>query len=345
MARRFAFNPVVAPTTPAAGGNVVTKTYIEATYAPLASPALSGIPTAPTPAQGDNDTSIATTAFVKTAVDAAVAGIDWHEKARLATAAALPACTYNNGAGTLTADANGALTVDGVAVAADDRILVKDQASGLQNGIYIVSQTGGAGAPFILARATDMDVAAEFEKMAFVPIRLGTANAGQIWYISATGADPVVVGTSTITFSQWSAGTAYTASLGVTLSGSDFRADLDASGGLELNGNSQRVKLDGTSLTRGANGVKVSDDGVLPAMVKGAYQTAAHGAASGGANTISINHATGYKYGHLSVFDAATDDPIDFNWKPIDDNNLELYGDQAYDANTLKILFMGQLAA
>ena len=48
--------------------------------------------------------------------------------------------TYNNGNGTLTADANGALSVDGVTVSVNDRVLVKDQSSSVQNGIYKVTK-------------------------------------------------------------------------------------------------------------------------------------------------------------------------------------------------------------
>lgn len=68
---------------------------------------------------------------------------DWKESVRAATTAALPAVTYANGTGgvgaTLTADANGALPAqDGVTLVVNDRLLVKDQAAQLQNGIYIL---------------------------------------------------------------------------------------------------------------------------------------------------------------------------------------------------------------
>src|SRR5262249_18352603 len=82
-----------------------------------------------------------------------------HADVRLATATVLPTNTYNNGSGgvgaTLTGTANGALTVDGVAVAASDRILVKNEATQSKNGIYTVSNIGSAGAPYVLTRATD----------------------------------------------------------------------------------------------------------------------------------------------------------------------------------------------
>lgn len=80
-----------------------------------------------------------------------------------ATTVALPACV-SLGAGpshTLAALANGALSVDGAAVAANDRVLVKNQVALNDNGIYTVSAPGSAGTPFILARADDYDESVE----------------------------------------------------------------------------------------------------------------------------------------------------------------------------------------
>lgn len=89
-------------------------------------------------------------------VQALVNGLtDPKDAARVATIAALPAVTYDNGVdgtgATLTADANGALpSIDGVALSVGNRLLVKNQVSALENGIYVVSQLGDAGNPFIL---------------------------------------------------------------------------------------------------------------------------------------------------------------------------------------------------
>ena len=116
-------------------------------------------------------------AATKAYVDSVANGLDVKDSVKVATAAALAAVTYNNGAGTLTADANGALTVDGVTMAVDDRILVKDQASAVQNGIYKVTATGGASAVFVLTRTPDADTAAELTGGTFFFAEEGTANA------------------------------------------------------------------------------------------------------------------------------------------------------------------------
>jgi len=93
---------------------------------------------------------------------------------RLATAAALPA--YTRTGNVITADANGALTVDGVAVLANNRILVKDGASGADNGIYDATSAGAGGAPFVLTRSADMDASADCAPGMEVPVTEGAVN-------------------------------------------------------------------------------------------------------------------------------------------------------------------------
>jgi hypothetical protein len=108
---------------------------------------------------------------------------------RVATTAALPTVTYNSGAGTLTASANGVLTIDGVATALNDRILVNNQASRFQNGIYRVSTAGAAGVPFVLTRTLDSDTAdTEMRYGLATTVSSGTVNAGKKFYMNLAGA-------------------------------------------------------------------------------------------------------------------------------------------------------------
>jgi len=83
---------------------------------------------------------------------------------RLATVAPLPACVAaGSGVGkTLTASGNGALSVDGAAVAAGDKLLVKDQVTTGNDGVYTVVQPGTAGTPFILIRTPGYDTTATY---------------------------------------------------------------------------------------------------------------------------------------------------------------------------------------
>jgi hypothetical protein len=133
-----------------------------------------------------------------------IGGASWKRFVDFATAAALPACTYANGTSgrgaTLTGNSNGTLAVDGSNVEVGQRILVKNQATTSQSGIYSVTQRGDATHPFILTRATDHD---QPENMyagdAVLAGPGGAANARTI-FVMAIDAAPVVVGTTLFTF-------------------------------------------------------------------------------------------------------------------------------------------------
>lgn len=164
----------------------------------------------------------------RTYADSIAAGINFHQSVKYATTGALPAVTYANGTGgvgaTLTANANGALTVDGYTFTspADDgtRILVKNQASQLQNGVYTLTQAGDTvpGSPFILTRATDFDSAGsgvdQIDAGDFFLVTAGTANANTSW-VQQTPL-PITVGTTGIVFAQFGAPIVYSAGTGLT---------------------------------------------------------------------------------------------------------------------------------
>lgn len=153
-----------------------TMTTALALKAPLASPALTGVPTAPTAAPGTNTTQLATTAFVS----AMITGGDFKDSVRVASTANIAALT-------------GLLTIDGVVLIAGDRVLVKDQVTGADNGIYIAA----AGA---WARATDADTGAELSAGATIPVEAGTANADTLWSLTNDGT--ITIGTTALTFAR-----------------------------------------------------------------------------------------------------------------------------------------------
>ena len=175
-------------------------------------------------AQPVNNTDIVNKQYA----DAIATGIHFHEAVRYATTAALPAVTYNNGTGgvgaTLTANANGALTVDGYTFVspADNgtRILIKNQADGAQNGVYTLTQAGNSspGAPFILTRSTDMDSVGtgvdQIDEGDFFLVTSGTANANTAWVQQTP--PPITIGTTAIVFQQFSAPITYTAGTGLS---------------------------------------------------------------------------------------------------------------------------------
>ena len=164
----------------------------------------------------------------KAYADSIASGINFHQAVRLATAAALPANTYNNGSSgvgaTLTANANGALSVDSVAAVVGNRILVKNEAAQANNGVYTVTQVGDGSTPYILTRATDFDSAGsgvnQIDAGDFFLVTAGSTQANTSW-VQQTPL-PITVGTTAIVFTQFGASTTYSAGTGLTLAGTVF---------------------------------------------------------------------------------------------------------------------------
>lgn len=179
---------------------------------------------------GLGDPSGAQDAATKAYVDSVATGLDVKDAVRLATAAALAA--YTPGANTLTANANGALSVDGVAVANGDRLLVKNETAGnaKYNGIYVVTDLGSAGTPWVLTRASDADVSAEVTSGLYAFVTAGNTLAATGWIL--TTADPVTLNTTALTFTQFAASASYSAGNGIDISGGAIAVRLKTAGGL-----------------------------------------------------------------------------------------------------------------
>lgn len=113
------------------------------------------------------------------------------QTATRATAAVLPNTpTYDNAAGTLTAGANSTLTVDGGVVNLGEVVIVKDQATGTQNGIYTLTTAGSGAAAWVLTRATAWDTNTELNNAigTIWTVTAGTANASTKWALSSPAA-------------------------------------------------------------------------------------------------------------------------------------------------------------
>lgn len=275
--------------------------------APLASPAFTGTPTAPTAASGTNTTQLATTAFVRSTrldqlaapaadlglggyrltglgdpqgaqdavtkayVDLTVQGLEPKQSVRAASTANIAALS-------------GAMTIDGVALVAGDRVLVKDQATASQNGIYVVA----AGA---WGRAADADVWGELVS-AYVFVESGAVNA-DLGYLSTV--DPGgTLGTTAVTFVQFTGAGQILAGAGLTRSGNTL--DVGAGAGIAVAADT--VALSGQALALhnlATNGLVARTAAVTVAArsiaVSGTGLSVSNGDAVAGNPTLSLTAA------------------------------------------------------
>lgn len=333
---------------------------VDTSRAPLASPALTGTPTAPTAAADTNTTQLATTAFVvgqagsssgaalgtaaagtslryarqdhvhamptlsqvgaptgavsmnsqrlttladpvnpqdaatKAYVDAARSGLDPKESCRAATTATVG--TYNatggtSGRGQLTACPN---TLDGVTLAANNRVLVKNHSTGAANGIYVVS-TLGTGADGVWNRASDFDEDAEVTASAFTFVSEGTTNANSGWVVTTN--DNITIGGASgtaITWVQFTGAGQITAGAGMTKTGNTLDVATASSARIVVNADSIDLATTGVSastyrsvtvdvygrVTAGTNPTTLSGYGITDAQPLDATLTALAGVAT-----------------------------------------------------------------
>jgi hypothetical protein len=141
----------------------------------------------------------ATDAINKGQLDSVVSGLDVKASCRAGTT------------GNLTLTAPGA-TIDGVTLAAGERVLVKNQTLGQENGIYVFN-----GAAAAMTRASDADTSAEVTAGLFTFVSEGTANADSGWYLTTN--NPITLGTTPLVFVQFSGAGQIVSGAGLTKGG------------------------------------------------------------------------------------------------------------------------------
>lgn len=202
-----------------------------------------------------------TDAATKNYVDTAVAGIDWKASVVAAT--------------TEDITLSGEQTIDGVAVVAGDRVLVKDQSTGSQNGIYVVSASGWS-------RSSDADGNAEVTAGFAVFVTEGTINGDTGWVLTTD--DVITVGTTALTFTQFTGLGQIVAGDGLTKSGNVLNA---------VAGTGIAVTADAISVDRTTNGAKVA-----------LIYTASIG--DGTATSYTVTHNLGSKDVGVTIYDNAS---------------------------------------
>ena len=156
---------------------------------------------------------------------------------------------------------SGTQTIDGVSVSAGKRVLVKDQSTGSENGIYVCA----AGS---WSRATDADGNDEVTAGLFTFIEQGSVN-GDAGFVLTTD-DPITVGTTALAFTQFSGAGSVSAGDGLTKSGNTLSADLKSNGGVVIESGELAVDLAASSIT----GTLAVSDGGTGATSASAARTA-----------------------------------------------------------------------
>lgn len=168
-------------------------------------------------------------AATKAYVDGLIQGFDWKQSVRVATTSV----------GTLSSSFAAGSTVDGITLSAGDRILIKNQAVGSENGVYVVNSSG---AP---TRAEDANTNADVTAGLTVFVSEGSTNGNSAW--SLTTDDTVSLGTTALEFTQVAGGSLYNAGSGLTLNGSAFDV-VAGDTSLTVNADNVQVRLGDASL-------------------------------------------------------------------------------------------------
>lgn len=190
---------VVTQTSNAASGQICTYTGANKVCVPAT--ALPNGVTATTQSTGDNTTDVATDAFVQTAL---TSGINPPVMVLVATTGSNLVGTYSNGSSgigaTFTITATGTFILDGVTInTIGQRVLLKDQSSAFQNGVYTATTIGTTGVSAVFTRATNYNQSGTINYTVPVFVQSGTANSTTSWQLTSTVTN---VGTDSLTYVQ-----------------------------------------------------------------------------------------------------------------------------------------------
>ena len=192
--------------------------------------------------QVSSDPSAANDLVRKAYVDAVAEGLKPKEAVRAATTGPITIATALNSGD----------SIDGVTLADGDRVLVKDQASASENGIYIVGASP--------ARSSDFDSLTPIDEIngAYVAVQEGSVNQGKLFVQSGNVA---TLNTDPITFVFFNSAGTLSGGDGIDISGAIVSVDHDGQG-FQFSAGQLSLELDGSTLSKSASGLKVADLGI-----------------------------------------------------------------------------------
>lgn len=266
------------------------------------------------------DPSGAQDAATKNYVDTTAQGLDAKASVRVATTAA----------GTLASSFENADVIDGITLATGDRILIKNQAAGAENGIYTVN---ASGAP---TRALDADAWAEFPS-AYVWVEVGTVNADSGWVCTNDAGG--TLGSTAITWTQFSGAGMITAGAGLTKTGNTIDAVAASGSGIVVN--PDNIDIDPT------NGLPTNRGGTGSITVAGAkanlgFMTRyAASFGDGAAVSYNIDHNLGTLDVIVQVFENSGGAQIECDVTHSTTNRVILAFTIAPASNALRVVVIG----
>ncbi len=243
------------------------------------------------------DPALGTDAANRQYVDNVARGMYWKNPVRAASTANINV-------------ASPGASIDGVALANGDRVLLKNQTAAAENGPYQFN-----GSATALTRTLDADTSGELNPGTAVTVTEGTTNADKVFMIISDAV--ITIGSTAQTWAQFGGGQTYTGSNGVQLVGADFRGVAAAGGGL----------------TVGASGFAI-DTSVVTRKIAGNM-------GNGTLTVITVTHNLGSTDVQAMVRDASTGEFVLSDWKPADANSVTFTFGSAPASNSVRFMIQG----
>ena len=278
-----------------------------------------------------------TDAANKAYVDSVSQGLDVKQSVRVSTTANID----------LSTDLEASDVIDGVTLVAGNRVLVKHQSSGADNGIYVVQSSGAA------VRADDANVSSEVTAGFFTFVEEGTLYGNTGWVLTTD--NPITLGSTALTFTQFSGTGTFTAGSGLTLNGTEFSVDVTpASGNATLinSGGAVEVKVNTTDgLESTASGLGINNgtgltfsSGALVLDTANGYGTRklAYNLGNNSATSFAANHNLSTRDVSVHVYDNASPyAQVEADVEHTDSNNVTVKFSVAPTTDQYRVVIVG----